>query len=424
MAVSTVAKKAAAPDSAHQLDSEQTLRATKALLRKIQTDTETQKATGKPSLLDDADEEDVEDEVPLWLVLTTKKHIIDKKRLKPGKIQLPHPYLDAHDEAGTLRICLIVAEPQRQYKDLIADAAFPAAVARHIGRVIDLKKLKAKYKAFEARRQLFGEYDVFLADDRIITHLPQTLGKVFYKTGRKRPIPISLEGKRQATDEQGNKRRKLAEGGAKVVRDDVRPADVAREIERTLQSALVHLAPSTTTAVKVGVASQSAEEVAKNVEAVVGAMVERFVPQQWNNLRAVHIKGPNTAALPIWLTEELWADERDVLEEAPPVRESRKKRTRGALETEGQSEVIEVPGPDGKMRRVEKPESKRKSLDSEATVKTKKQKNNKDDDTSTADAKAEAQAAVEKKQEKAARKSALQKQKAEAKASTGKKVKA
>jgi hypothetical protein len=138
---------------------------------------------------------------------------------------------------------------------------------------------------------LFGEYDVFLADDRVITLLPKILGKVFYKSGSKRPIPISLEGRRQDTDEQGNKRRKLSEGGTKVVKDEVKPASIARDIERTLSSALVHLAPSTTTAVKVGIASMTAEHVQENITAVVSDMVERYVPQKWRNLRAVHIKG-------------------------------------------------------------------------------------------------------------------------------------
>ncbi|KAK3046378.1 proteasome-interacting protein cic1, partial [Teratosphaeriaceae sp. CCFEE 6253] len=74
------------------------------------------------------------------------------------------------------------------------------------------------------------------------------LGKVFYKGGSKRPIPVSLEGKRQSVDEQGVKRWKLSEGGTKVTKLDAKPADVAREITRAVGSALVHLAPSTTTA--------------------------------------------------------------------------------------------------------------------------------------------------------------------------------
>lgn len=48
---------------------------------------------------------------------------------------------------------------------------------------------------------------------------------------------------------------------------------------------------------------------------VVSGMVDKFITKKWRNLRAIHIKGPNTMALPVWLAEELWVDEADVLEE-------------------------------------------------------------------------------------------------------------
>lgn len=371
------------------LDSQQTLRATNALLKKLQSEEVVKKDTAEKSdLLADADEDEVADSVPVWLILSTKKHIIDKQRLKPGKIVLPNPYLDANDE--TLRICLITADPQRKYKDLIADESFPLELGKRVSRVIGITKLKAKYKSFEARRQLFDEYDVFLADDRVITYLPAALGKVFYKSGSKRPIPVTLEGKRQNIDEKGNKRRKLAEGGSKVTKSDVKASDIAHQIERTLSSTLVHLAPSTTTAVKVGTQAMEPKQLQENIEQVVDTLVERYVPQKWQNVRSVHIKGPNTVALPIWMTTELWEDEKDVLDEPLPVKQS-KKRKRGGL---ADSEIIEVPGPDGVMRKLEKPSSGKKSkgVDAEA---------------------AESKAAE--KEEKAARKQALKEQKDAAK---------
>ena len=398
-------------DISHLLDSSQTLRASTALLRKIESDKITQKSTTeKRSLLADADDDEAADDVPIWLILTTKKHIIDKKRLKPGKVLLPHPYLDTANQ--DLRICLVTADPQRTYKELITHPTFPLDLAKRIGRVIGLTKLKSKYKSFESRRQLFSEYDVFLADDRIITHLPQVLGKIFYKGGSKRPVPVSLEGKRQSFDEQGSKRRKLSEGGKKVVKADVNPADVAREIERTLSCALVHLAPSTTTAVKVGKSSMEPQQIQDNVEAVTAALVDRYVPQKWSNVRAVHIKSPTSIALPIWMTEELWADENEVLDEPLPLDASKKskKRKKGILDggvtvTEEGVEVIEVPGPDGKMRRIERTSAKQKAA-KEPLKPSKKRKNGEDDEV---DAKAAERA------QKAARKEALKKQKAEAK---------
>lgn len=392
----TVVAKVAPSSSPYQLDADQTLRATKALVRKIQSDAATKSATDKKeSLLADADSDDASDDVPVWLVLTTKKHIVDKKRLKPGKIVLPHPHIDTQSTGeGALRICLITADPQRKYKDLITEPSFPTALSQNIQRVIGIEKIKSKYHSFESKRQLLGEYDVFLADDRVITYLPTLLGKTFYKSGAKRPIPVTIEGRRQNVDEAGNKRQKLSEGGTKVTKADVSPAELAAEINKALTSALVHLAPSTTTAVKVGTASQEPAQLQANVEAVVNGLVEKFVPQKWRNVRAVHIKGPNTAALPIWLTEELWAEETQVLDQQQEsALTDGKKRKRGALTAEEEN-VIEVPGADGKMRRLEKPSEPKKSKKDDA---------------------AEAEAKATEKIEKAARKEALKAQKLAAK---------
>ncbi|KAK3669862.1 proteasome-interacting protein cic1 [Recurvomyces mirabilis] len=404
-----------ASTSSSRLDSAQTLRASTALLRKIQSSdstTTTRSKAEKSNLLADADEQDASDEVPVWLILTTKKHIIDKKRLKPAKITLPHPYLDLQDE--TLRICLITADPQRKYKDLLDDPGFPAELRKRISRIVGVEKLKAKYKAFESKRQLLGEYDIFLADDRVITSLPTVLGKTFYKGGSKRPIPVSLEGKRQSVDEQGNKRQKLSEGGKKVVRRDIKPQDIAHEIERAVSSALVHLAPSTTTAVKVGRATMEPSHVQANIETVTSALVEKHVPQQWKNVKSIHIKGPNTAALPIYMAEELWADEKDVLAEKPAEKEKSKKRKNGVL-VGGEPAVIEVPGPDGKMRRLEAPGTKSESKTENVEVAKKPAKKAKKNANAVEEVDETAVEKALEKAEKAARKEAIKKQKEEAK---------
>ena len=118
---------------------------------------------------------------------------------------------------------------------------------------------------------------------------------------------------------------------------------MAHEISRTLSTALVYLSPSTCTSVRVGKASWDADKVAQNVEAVVDGLVEKFVPKKWRGVRAIHVKGPNTAALPVWLADELWVDETDVLDEAPitegePVKaieaptKNRRKRKAGEVE--------------------------------------------------------------------------------------------
>ncbi|KAK3061637.1 hypothetical protein LTS18_005747 [Coniosporium uncinatum] len=324
----------------YQLDSAQVNRAASSLLKHIRTTTsESTARSTKKNLLADTDgtsedsSAEATSEIPIWLILTTKKFLTDTKRLKPGKIPLPHPL----NTSTSLRICLITADPQRTYKDLIASPAFPAGLRAKIARVIGITKLKAKYKSYESLRQLFGEYDVFLADERIITYLPQTLGKVFYKGGAKRPVPVSLTGnerpaEKAAKDSLGQKVRQTRPDGKKGSVVVGKAEAVAAELERALGAALVHVSPSTTTAVKVAMAGWEAGWVAENVEKVVEGLVEKFVPQKWRGVRAIHVKGPNTMALPVWLASELWEDEGDVLDErweASERQEGKKGKKRG-----------------------------------------------------------------------------------------------
>jgi ribosome biogenesis protein UTP30 len=289
---------------------DQTLKASSALLRHIKSEAkrkEEQAAT--KSLLatndDSSAEGDSDQAEPIWLVITTKKHVVDKKRLKPGKIPLPHSLY----KPTSSTICLITADPQRSFKDVIDHPAFPTSIATQITQTIGISKLLTRYRSFESRRQLHSEHDIFLADDRIITRLPKALGNAFYK-GSKRPIPVNLMPYKQK-DQPGNTSTQSKESPASKVAP---PLQFAKEIESTLSCALVHLSPSVTTSIRVGLSNFKPEEVAENIEAAVEGMVKKFVPKGWRNIRAIHIKGPNTMALPIWLAEELWQDEEDVLE--------------------------------------------------------------------------------------------------------------
>lgn len=336
------------------------------MLRHIKSNQEAkEKSATKKTLIGDNEDSD-DGETPLnneavWLVLTTKKHVVDKNRLKPGKIALPHSL----NSSPSLSVCLITADPQRGVKDIVADPSFPQELSSRIEKVIGFSKLKQRYQSFESRRQLLSEHDVFLADERIITRLVPTLGKIFYKSS-KRPIPIRIQkiekvdGKRVKQDPKAkpSKEEKSAQFAAPLI--------VAKEIERALHSAPVQLAPSTSTAVRVGSSKFTAEQLSENVDAVVKGMTEKFVAKGWRNIKNIHIKGANTTALPIWLADELWVDNADVLEDG------------------NETAAIE----DGK-----KPGKKRKSLPEEKLLEGKKAKKSKsvedEDDASSVAARKE-----------------------------------
>ncbi|KAG9241905.1 ribosomal protein L1p/L10e family-domain-containing protein [Calycina marina] len=290
--------------SPYQLSAEQVLIASRALIKTLGEEAAGDAAASAQDLLaaDNSSEA-----TPIYLLLTTKTHIVDTKRLKPSKISLPHPL----NNSATTSILLITASPQRTYKDLVASPAFPVELGKRIVRVIDIQKLSKKYKTYEAQRQLRESAEIVIADERIITRLPKVLGKTFYGTTKYRPIPVSLAANPERVD---GKRVPGASRSADRQKSGTAQG-IAKEIQKAVDSTLVHLSPSTNTSIKVGLASWKPEDVAANVAVVVERLIEKFVPKQWRGVRSIHIKGPETVALPVWLASELWADESAVLDE-------------------------------------------------------------------------------------------------------------
>lgn len=103
-------------------------------------------------------------------------------------------------------MCLITKDPQREYKDLLEQHN-----VKFISRVVGVEKLKGKFKAFEARRLLLKENDLFLADERVIPLLPRLLGSKWFEAkkcvalvvtfliikenGIRQPIPVCMTRK-------------------------------------------------------------------------------------------------------------------------------------------------------------------------------------------------------------------------------------
>jgi ribosome biogenesis protein UTP30 len=146
-----------------------------------------------------------------------------------------------------------------------------------------------------------------------------------------------------------------------------------------LKAALVALSPSTLTSVRVGFAGWSAEKLAENITAVANELIAKFVPKKWRGVRAIHIKGPETAALPIWLADELWTDEADVLEEetektraieAPNVGKKRKAVEAAEEEPKNKKKVK-------KAKTVPLPESNDNNLDKEIALRKERLKKQK-----------------------------------------------
>jgi ribosome biogenesis protein UTP30 len=83
-----------------------------------------------------------------------------------------HPLIDPR----TTGVCLITKDPQREYKDLLESHGI-----KFITRVVGVKKLKGKFKPYEARRLLLKDHGMFLADERVVPLLPALLGRKWFE---------------------------------------------------------------------------------------------------------------------------------------------------------------------------------------------------------------------------------------------------
>lgn len=122
-----------------------------------------------------------------------------------GKLALPRSSICAklpHRPSG-VDVCLIVKDLKktdydasnnlwkRKWKADSVNTSTSVAVT-----FLPISELKLCYQSFESRRKLAATFDVFLADRRIVHHLPTNLGKAFYGKARdKIPIPVTIYGK-------------------------------------------------------------------------------------------------------------------------------------------------------------------------------------------------------------------------------------
>jgi ribosome biogenesis protein UTP30 len=302
----------------YQLDPAQVERAANTLVAHMKKHIEKKdEEAAVKNLADDEDEAQVGDQ-PIFLGVATKKHMNNTTSLKPTKMSVPSILLyNSHANkhrplphaiiANDVRVCIFTKDPQRAYKDLVASDAFPAALRTKVVRVLGVDKLKKRYKSFEQKRALLAEFDVFMVDERVLKIVAEFLGKTFYQSKSKRPIPIRLTA--------GTYIDKAARNDSKEPQNIVgTPQGVAKEIETALHSTYLSMSPSANTSIKIGTMSMTPQQIVANTTAVVTAITAKHIEQGWRNVRTLHIKGPATQAIPIWWAVELWQDETKVLD--------------------------------------------------------------------------------------------------------------
>lgn len=118
--------------------------------------------------------------------------------------------------------------------------------AQSWSQIIGISQLKKKYESFESKRNLCDQYDIFLADNRILPSLPKLIGKKFFGK-KKQPIPV-----------------------------DVRGSDWGRQVDRALSGTYMVPPQGSCINIKVALSSQAPESIVENVEEALTAACEHI----------------------------------------------------------------------------------------------------------------------------------------------------
>ncbi|EPQ28934.1 uncharacterized protein PFL1_03734 [Pseudozyma flocculosa PF-1] len=250
--------------AAGKVDPAQALKAFKALaahadkLAKQREDD----ANAKNVLPLDGPQGDLRDRNNTVFLQVAVKQLNPEAKVKPVRVPVPN----AVHRPGQVSVCLLVKDPQREYKDLLTKEKITS-----VARVVGVTKLKGKFKPFEARRDLVKDHDLFLVDQRIVPLVPKICGKVFFDA-KKNPITV----------------------------DVVRTRHLKEELESAISSTYFLQNKGSTSSIKLGyLSSHTPEQLQENLVAAVPAVISK-IPGGWNNIQNIEVKTGSSASLPIW----------------------------------------------------------------------------------------------------------------------------
>lgn len=155
-------------------------------------------------------------------------------------------------------------------------------------QVIGLEKLRTAYKQFEARRNLVKQYDIFLADDRIVPMLTKTLGKV--------RMSRLLRACGQSADSGGG----CASCTLRVLQTflarkknpvpiKIRRKDFGQAVQRVLDSTYLFLGSGPCSTVRVGPADLGVDGLVDNIVQGMENVV-KHLPKGWASVKSVNLK--------------------------------------------------------------------------------------------------------------------------------------
>lgn len=223
------------------------------------------KEVSKKNLLDDDEEESSAssaDKKSFYVMFGLKK-IPAEVSVKPQLISVPSSWKSA-SSANSVRVCVFTKDPHEEYKKRIKTLGLASIV-----KVMPVSKLRKNFKPFEAKRQLCASYDIFLTDCRIVSLLPKLIGKKFFESKK---IPVVV---------------------------DLTKEDLKTELETAINSTYLHLTSGPCSSVKIGLRSQGVSTLTENGTQIIKQVIEK-IPGGWDNIKVLHVKTPDSLALPIY----------------------------------------------------------------------------------------------------------------------------
>lgn len=231
-----------------------------------------QETSAKKNLFDEDDEE-----IPVYLQITANKYLSKSNVLKPRMITVPHPIHDLDDA----RVCIFVKDDLLDEESAARIEILKENELKNLAQIITVKDLKTKYNAYEKRRQLLSEYDIFLTDSSIANMIPKLLGKIFFESS-KLPLTISVtENKKLSVDK------------------------FVKNFQKALNSIGFILPMGINMGFRLGMLGQDINNMKENIHAIA-RFLERF------NIRLIQLKLTDSPSLPIYINKKIFTED-DVL---------------------------------------------------------------------------------------------------------------
>jgi len=248
---------------AEEISTEILLAATKALKKWKEKKAEENEKSEVPTLL-----EDEREIVNLMVSVKELEKPVAKghrSNNRATRISLKHSIYAGENQ----EICLFVKDPEIKWNEKLLEK-------KEIGNlteVMGITRLRNEYRGHHQKRQLCKEYDLFLADERIIPLLPTLLGKHFFQK-KKHPFKINLQ-----------------------------KDYVPERICKLRDSTFLHTSNGPLRQVKTGWTDFTSQQIVENVECILNCL-----PTTFDNIVNIGLKTNDSPTFPIYASYDMELD--------------------------------------------------------------------------------------------------------------------